>query len=208
MSAKTAKTDLLVRTGPGTPMGDLLRRYWVPALLTEEIPEPDCPPVRVKLMGERLLGFRDSKGRPGLIREKCAHRGVSLFFGRNEDCGIRCAYHGWKFDIHGQCVDLPSHPAMAERVEDSSLSLHRAGRCCLGLYGTARAQARTSGLGVEPRSGVAPLRLQAAARMQLSAGHGRRHRHVARLVRASFRVRCRSVSDNQRAYAFKKIHRR
>jgi nitrite reductase/ring-hydroxylating ferredoxin subunit len=116
-SAKTEKADLIVRTGVGTPMGNLLRRYWVPAMLSEEIPEPDCPPVRVPLMGEKLLGFRDSKGRPGLIREKCAHRGVSLFFGRNEDCGVRCAYHGWKFDIHGQCVDLPSHPAMAKRVK-------------------------------------------------------------------------------------------
>jgi phthalate 4,5-dioxygenase oxygenase subunit len=115
-SAKTSKTDVLVRTNAGTPMGRLLRRYWVPALLSEEIPTPDCPPVRVRLLGENLIGFRDSKGRPALMREHCAHRGASLFFGRNEECGIRCAYHGWKFDITGQCVDLPSHPAMAKRV--------------------------------------------------------------------------------------------
>jgi phthalate 4,5-dioxygenase len=115
-SAKTEKTDVLIRTDADTPMGKLLRRYWVPALLSEEIPEPDCPPVRVKLLGEELIGFRDSKGRPALMREFCPHRGVSLFFGRNENCGIRCAYHGWKFDIDGQCIDLPSHPAMAKRV--------------------------------------------------------------------------------------------
>jgi phthalate 4,5-dioxygenase oxygenase subunit len=117
-AAKTDKTDLLVHTGADMPMGKLLRRYWVPVLLSEEIPEPDCPPVRVTIMGEKLLGFRDSKGRPALMREFCPHRGVSLYFGRNEECGIRCGYHGWKFDITGQCVDLPSHPAMAGRVQN------------------------------------------------------------------------------------------
>ena len=101
---------LLTRTGPGTPMGDLFRRYWVPALLDWELPEPDCPPVRVKLLGERLIAFRDTEGRLGLIDEFCAHRGVSLWFGRNEECGLRCAYHGWKYDVTGQCVDLPSEP--------------------------------------------------------------------------------------------------
>ena len=114
---RTDKTDVLIHTNADTPMGALLRRYWIPAMLSEEIPDADCPPVRVKLLGEKLLGFRDTKGRPALIREFCAHRGVSLFFGRNEECGIRCAYHGWKYDIHGQCVDLPSHPAMAKRVK-------------------------------------------------------------------------------------------
>ncbi|MGA9280335.1 MAG: Rieske 2Fe-2S domain-containing protein, partial [Pseudolabrys sp.] len=89
-------------------MGKLLRRYWAPFLLASEIPEPDCPPVRVKLMGEKLICFRDSKGRIGLIDEFCAHRGVSLWFGQNEECGLRCPYHGWKYDVTGQCTDLPS----------------------------------------------------------------------------------------------------
>jgi phenylpropionate dioxygenase-like ring-hydroxylating dioxygenase large terminal subunit len=97
-------------------MGTLLRRFWVPVLLSSEIPEPDSPQVRVKIMGERLLAFRDTKGRPGLVGEFCAHRGASLFFGRNEDCGIRCAYHGLKFDITGQCVDAPSAPEIAARI--------------------------------------------------------------------------------------------
>jgi phenylpropionate dioxygenase-like ring-hydroxylating dioxygenase large terminal subunit len=82
----------------------------MPALLTEELPEPDCPPVRVKLLSERLIAFRDSDGKLGLIDEFCAHRGVSLWFGRNEECGLRCAYHGWKYDVSGQCVDIPSEP--------------------------------------------------------------------------------------------------
>jgi nitrite reductase/ring-hydroxylating ferredoxin subunit len=98
----------LTRTGPGTLMGDLFRRYWLPALHSWELPEPDCPPVRVKLLSESLIAFRDTQGRLGLIDEFCAHRGVSLWFGRNEECGLRCPYHGWKYDITGQCVDLPS----------------------------------------------------------------------------------------------------
>jgi phenylpropionate dioxygenase-like ring-hydroxylating dioxygenase large terminal subunit len=102
------ENERLTRTGPGTLMGGLFRRYWLPALLAREIGEPDCPPVRVQLLGERLIAFRDSDGRIGLIDEFCAHRGVSLWFGRNEQCGVRCAYHGWKYDVTGQCVDLPS----------------------------------------------------------------------------------------------------
>jgi nitrite reductase/ring-hydroxylating ferredoxin subunit len=102
--------ELLTRTGPGTPMGDLFRRYWIPALLAEELPENDCPPVRVKLLSERMVAFRDSEGRLGLIDEFCAHRGASLWFGRCEEGGIRCAYHGFKYDVEGNCVEIPSEP--------------------------------------------------------------------------------------------------
>jgi phthalate 4,5-dioxygenase len=105
------QNDLLTQTGPDTPMGKLFRSYWIPALLAEELPENECPPVRVKLLSERLLAFRDTNGRYGLIDEFCAHRGVSLWFGRNEECGLRCPYHGWKYDVTGQCVDVPSEPA-------------------------------------------------------------------------------------------------
>jgi len=108
MAISRDDNELLTRTGAGTPMGDLFRRYWVPALFSDELPKPDCPPVRVKLMGEKLIAFRDSMNRIGLIDEFCAHRGVSLWFGRNEECGLRCPYHGWKYDFTGQCVDLPS----------------------------------------------------------------------------------------------------
>jgi len=102
------QNDALTQTDAGTLMGDLFRRYWIPALHAWELPEPDCAPVRVKLLGERLIAFRDTEGRLGLIDEFCAHRGVSLWFGRNAECGLRCPYHGWKYDITGQCIELPS----------------------------------------------------------------------------------------------------
>ena len=108
---KREQNELLTRTGPGTPMGELFRRYWIPILLSWELPEPDCPPVRVKVLSERLIAFRDSSGKLGLIDEFCAHRGVSLWFGRNEENGIRCPYHGWKYDVNGQCMEVPSEPA-------------------------------------------------------------------------------------------------
>src|SRR4029077_12011251 len=100
----------LTLTGPATPMGALIRRYWIPALLSSEIPEPDCPPVRVKLLGERRIAFRDSQNRVGVMDEFCAHRGVSPWFGRNEETGLRCPYHGWKYDVTGQCIEVPSEP--------------------------------------------------------------------------------------------------
>jgi nitrite reductase/ring-hydroxylating ferredoxin subunit len=105
------ENEVLTRVGPGTAMGNLMRRYWMPALLSEEIPEPDCAPVRVRLLGEDLVAFRDTNGRIGLLAERCAHRGTSLFFGRNEDCGLRCVYHGWKYDFEGNVVETPAEPA-------------------------------------------------------------------------------------------------
>jgi phthalate 4,5-dioxygenase oxygenase subunit len=107
---KADVNELLTQTGPATPAGELFRQYWLPALHTEELPENDCPPVRVKILSERLLAFRDSEGRYGLVDEFCAHRGVSLWFGRVEESGLRCAYHGWKYDVTGQCVEVPSEP--------------------------------------------------------------------------------------------------
>src|SRR6266542_6108855 len=107
------KTDneVLCRVGPGTPMGNLLRQYWIPALPASEFPTPDSPPKRMRLLGENLVMFRDTKGDVGAFVENCPHRGASLFFGRNEEAGLRCVYHGWKFDATGQCVDMPSEPA-------------------------------------------------------------------------------------------------
>jgi phthalate 4,5-dioxygenase len=104
------QNDLLTQTGPGTPGGRLFRSYWLPVLLSEELPENESPPVRVKILSERLLAFRDSEGRLGLIDEFCAHRGVSLWFARNEQSGLRCPYHGWKYDVTGQCIEVPSEP--------------------------------------------------------------------------------------------------
>ncbi|HYB69124.1 MAG TPA: Rieske 2Fe-2S domain-containing protein [Candidatus Bathyarchaeia archaeon] len=102
---------LLTQTGSGAPMGEYFRRFWMPVALSRELPEPDCPPVRVRIMGEDLVAFRDSEGRIGLLEPRCPHRGANLFFGRNEQCGLRCVYHGWKFDVAGRCVDLPTLPA-------------------------------------------------------------------------------------------------
>lgn len=102
--------ELLTRVGPGTPTGELYRRYWIPALLSEEIREPDGPPVRVRLLGEDLLAFRDTKGRVGLIDQYCSHRRAPLFYGRNEECGIRCIYHGWKYDVDGNILETPAEP--------------------------------------------------------------------------------------------------
>ena len=99
--------ELICRTGPGTPMGRVLRRYWHPCALSRDLPNPDCTPVRVKILGEDLVAFRDAEGRVGLIGERCPHRGASLYYGLNRD-GLMCIYHGWKFDADGRCVDMPS----------------------------------------------------------------------------------------------------
>ena len=112
----SAMAHTLVHTDAHTPMGQLLRRYWVPVVCSREIAEPGGPQVRVQLLGERLLAFRDSTGQAGLIAEFCSHRGVSLFFGRNEEGGIRCAYHGLKFDRSGACIEVPSAPSMCARM--------------------------------------------------------------------------------------------
>lgn len=108
-------SEILVRTGVGTRMGNVMRRYWVPILASSEI-EPDGPQVRVKILGEALLAFRDTDGRPGLIDEFCSHRGASLFFGRNEENGIRCGYHGLKFDHNGKCVEVPCAPQLCSQM--------------------------------------------------------------------------------------------
>jgi nitrite reductase/ring-hydroxylating ferredoxin subunit len=122
--------ETLCRVGPGTLMGNLLRRYWTPALLSVEVPEPDSPPVRVRLLGEDMVAFRDSDGRVGLVTQACPHRGASLFFGRNEEAGLRCVYHGWKFDTTGACVDMPSEPSESNfksKVRVNAYATHESG---------------------------------------------------------------------------------
>jgi phthalate 4,5-dioxygenase oxygenase subunit len=104
------ENDLLTRVGAGTPMGEMMRRYWLPACLSEELPEPDCTPVRVRLLGQNLVAFRDTEGKIGILDEGCPHRLASLALGRNEEGGIRCVYHGWKFDVAGRCVEMPTEP--------------------------------------------------------------------------------------------------
>src|SRR4030081_1799543 len=111
---KQEENDLICRVGPGTPMGNFMREYWVPAMLASEVPAPDSDPLRVLLLGEQLIGFRDSNGKVGLLANNCPHRGASLFFGRNEEAGLRCVYHGWKFDVEGRCIDMPNEPAESD----------------------------------------------------------------------------------------------
>ena len=107
---KDTDNELLVRADAGTAMGEYLRRYWHPIALSSELAEADRPPLRVTVMGEDLLAFRDTKRRVGLVEPHCARRGANLFFGRNEECGLRCVYHGWKYDVDGKCVDMPNVP--------------------------------------------------------------------------------------------------
>ena len=102
--------ELVCNTDAGTPMGELFRRFWIPVALSEDLPGPDCIPIKLKIMNEDLIAFRDSDGRVGLVDAFCPHRGAPLFFARNEESGLRCVYHGWKFDVTGQCVDLPNTP--------------------------------------------------------------------------------------------------
>ncbi len=105
------ENERLTRIGPGTPMGKYMRRFWWPLCLSTELPERDGAPLRVRILGEDLVAYRDTNGDVGLVEAYCPHRRAPLFFGRNEECGIRCVYHGWKFDRHGNCVDMPSEPA-------------------------------------------------------------------------------------------------
>jgi phenylpropionate dioxygenase-like ring-hydroxylating dioxygenase large terminal subunit len=109
LSAKD--NEFISRVGPGTPMGEWLRRFWTPLTLSSQLPEPDCEPREVRMLGEDLVVFRATDGRVGAIAPLCPHRQAPLVYGRNEDNGLRCIYHGWKFDVEGRCVDMPSEPA-------------------------------------------------------------------------------------------------
>jgi phthalate 4,5-dioxygenase len=125
---RAADNEILTRVGPGTLMGDLLRRYWTPACLSAEVAGAGGAPVRVRLLGEDLVAFRDTGGRVGLVQENCPHRGASLFFGRNEGDALRCVYHGWAFDAGGRCVDMPSEPApFCEKVRMRAYPAHESG---------------------------------------------------------------------------------
>src|SRR6201988_3123731 len=134
------QNELVSHVGPGTPMGELLRRYWMPALFTRELPEPDGAPVRVKLLGEELVAFRDTQGRVGLLAERCPHRQASLFLGRNEECGLRCVYHGWKFDVAGECVDMMNEPeelSFAHKIRTAAYPTVEAGGLIWAYLGPA-----------------------------------------------------------------------
>ena len=124
------ENETLTRVGPRTPMGDLMRRYWQPVLHSWELPEPDCAPVQVRILGEDLVAFRDTSGRVGLLDEWCPHRRTSLWLGRNEEDGLRCVFHGWKYDTNGQCVEMPNELPefdMKEKVKIKAYPTHEIG---------------------------------------------------------------------------------
>jgi len=120
------ENELLCCVGPGTPMGTLMRLYWLPGALSSELPEADGRPLRVRLLGEDLIAFRDTSGRVGILPNNCPHRGASLFFGRNEEEGLRCVYHGWKFEVTGRCVDMPNEPAESNFKDKVAAGAYRA----------------------------------------------------------------------------------
>ena len=124
------ENDLLCRVEGDAPMGQIMRRHWIAACLSEEVAEPDGAPIKVRLLGEDLVVFRDSKGRVGVLDEYCSHRRASLLFARNEDCGLRCLYHGWKFDVDGNIVEMASEPdnsLIFDRVKHKSYPTREAG---------------------------------------------------------------------------------
>ena len=122
--------DLLCRVEGDAAMGKIMRAHWMPALMSEEIAKPDGTPVKIRLLGEDLVAFRDSDGRVGILDEHCPHRRASLVYGRNEECGLRCRYHGWKFNVDGQCVEMASEPretGLCEKVQTKSYPAQEAG---------------------------------------------------------------------------------
>ena len=124
------QNDLLCRVEGNAPMGGIMRRHWLPVCLSEEVAEKDGAPVKSRLVGEDLVVFRDSQGRLGVLSEHCPHRGASLVFGRNEECGLRCLYHGWKFDVEGNILEMSSEPdgaALMKSLKQRSFPAYEAG---------------------------------------------------------------------------------
>ena len=141
----------------------------------------------MKLLSERMLAFRDSNGKLGLIDEFCAHRGVSLWFGRNEEGGIRCPYHGWKYDVTGQCIDVPSEPAASgycNKIKLKSYPLVEQAAWSGSIWGRRNSNRRCPHSSSR-RCRRAVVHDQASAGMQLAAGAGRRRRFEPRVVPAS-----------------------
>ncbi len=185
----------LTESGSGTAMGDLLRRFWLPVLLSEELPEADGPPKKIVVMGEELLAFRDSRGVVGVIDQYCPHRGANLWLGRNEECGIRCVYHGWKFDTDGRCVDMPtSYPDLNAKdlIRIKSYPVREWGDMIWAYMGPAGDIAGIACAGDGAGAALAPLCLEEVAGLQLGAGAGRLDRHRAFHLRASDTA---SISD-------------
>ena len=125
----TKDNELMCRTGRDLPMGKAMRHFWIPALLSSELPKPDCDPVHVELLGENFVAFRDSEGKVGLLDEMCCHRGASLTLGRSEACGLRCIYHGWLFAADGTVLETPNiaDPSFKSRFKAKAYPVREAG---------------------------------------------------------------------------------
>ena len=137
------ENDKLTRVERGAPMGGYIRRYWMPFLQSGDLPEPDCEQVRITLLGESLLAFRNTEGVVGLIQRNCPHRWADLFFARNEENGLRCSYHGWKFDINGRCVDMPTETEEStykDKIRIASYPVVEAGGVCWTYMGPKELQ--------------------------------------------------------------------
>ncbi|MGD9946600.1 MAG: Rieske 2Fe-2S domain-containing protein [Burkholderiaceae bacterium] len=195
----------LSATGPDTPAGALFRRYWLPVLLADELPEPNCAPLRVTLLGEALIAFRDSAGRLGLVDEYCAHRGASLWFARNEDHGLRCAYHGWKYDTSGQCTEIPSEPehsSVRDRIRLKSYPLIERGGILWAYLGPPQHQPAPPAfefVQVPAAQRYASKRLQECNYLQALDG-GMDPFHLAFLHRGEFAGVRRLASDGVRRF--------
>ena len=178
---KQEENELISRVGPGTPMGNFMREYWLPAMLSSELPGPDSDPVRVLLLGEKLIAFRDTNGKVGLMDHACPHRGASLFFGRNEECGLRCVYHGWKFDADGNCVDMPNEPAESDfkaKVKAAAYPSQERGGVVWAYMGPRSTPPPLPDLEGNMRRQLARAVRAVPARGQLAADPRGRHRHV------------------------------
>ena len=168
------ENELLCRTGPGTPMGELFRRFWLPVALSRELPKPDCAPVRLRILSEGLIGFRETSGQVSLLGRYCPHRGASLFFGRNEEGGLRCVYHGWKFDVNGACVDMPNEPAecsFKHKIRQTAYPTREAGGVIWAYMGPPTMMPELASARVDVGSAQPCLCAQAFPALQLPAKH-------------------------------------
>ena len=160
-----------------------MRRYWLPAVLSWDLPEADCQPVRVKLLGEPMVMFRDTQNRIGLLDEFCAHRGTSLWLGRNEQSGLRCVWHGWKYDVSGQCVDQLNErgdTSFAQKIRIKSYPTLELGGVIWAYMGPPREETARSSVWLDSGSRDSPARVEGYTRMQLAAGPRRRPRPIPR----------------------------
>ena len=204
MPAKREDQELITRVAGDAPAAQMMRRYWLPALWTEELPELDGAPVRVRMFGENLVAFRDTSGTVGLVAEGCPHRLASLALGRNEEGGLRCIYHGWKFGADGSCLDMPTEPGehgFRQRMRIASYPVREAGGLVWAYLGPAGSEPAFSELRLDVGAAFARRALEIRRACELLAGRRRRDRFGAHAVLASRHARSARRGDAQCALA-------